>query len=162
MIRTIALCTSAALALGGISILPVQAVTSSPVRAAAVTHYRSYAPATPGGRPWQAPWGARFHITASCNNWVAKIRAGAAAWTGLQETGDGISVQCQSGFITGEGAGAIGHNYGTRIVLAPGKTANPGLLAAHEFGHIWYFHTYPPACNGWASPADVMRTPACS
>jgi hypothetical protein len=36
-------------------------------------------------------------------------------------------------------------------------TGQVALLAAHEFGHLWYGHS-GSGCASWASPTEVMRT----
>jgi hypothetical protein len=122
----------------------------------------------------QAPaWS--YHIEASCGGWEGAIRQGANYWGGASE-GGGTPVQCQNSAITDCGFFAdsieitdvhgnlivVGCNYGSGqlIKLYPGAVNDAALLAAHEFGHNWYGHSFN-GCASWASPNDVMATTMC-
>jgi hypothetical protein len=56
----------------------------------------------------------------------------------------------------------VGCNYGMGqlIKLYPGAVNDAALLAAHEFGHNWYGHSFD-GCASWASPEAVMATTMC-
>lgn len=114
-----------------------------------------------------------YNIRPSCSGWQSPIRTGANYWGGASE-GGGTPVECQSSGITDCGFEPIkmetkdgrmmvvGCNYGQGqlIRLVPGAVNDPALLAAHEFGHNWYGHSYN-GCASWASPYDVMATTMC-
>jgi hypothetical protein len=116
-----------------------------------------------------------YTIDASCGGWEGVIRQGANYWGGASE-GGGTPVRCQNSAITDCGFFAegievtdvhgnlivVGCNYGMGqlIKLFPGAVNDPALLAAHEFGHNWYGHSYN-GCASWASPTDVMATTMC-
>lgn len=116
-----------------------------------------------------------YHIDPSCSGWEGPIRQGANYWGDVTE-GGGTPVRCQNSAITDCGFLAegievtdvhgnlivVGCNYGAGqlIKLFPGAVNDPALLAAHEFGHNWYGHSYD-GCASWASPTDVMATTMC-
>lgn len=116
-----------------------------------------------------------YTIRPSCGGWVSPIRTGANYWGGASE-GGGTPVECQSSAITDCGflnepvhgltvhgrLIVVGCNYGMGqlIKLFPAAVNDPALLAAHEFGHNWYGHSYN-GCASWASPRDVMATTMC-
>lgn len=116
-----------------------------------------------------------YHIDGSCSGWESPIRQGANYWGDVTE-GGGTPVQCQNSAITdcgflSEGIEitdvhgnliVVGCNYGSGqlIKLFPGAVNDPALLAAHEFGHNWYGHSFD-GCASWASPTDVMATTMC-
>ena len=116
-----------------------------------------------------------YHIDASCGGWEGTIRQGANYWGDVTE-GGGTPVQCQNSAITDCGFFAegievtdvhgnlivVGCNYGAGqlIKLFPGAVNDAALLAAHEFGHNWYGHSFD-GCASWASPTDVMATTMC-
>jgi hypothetical protein len=116
-----------------------------------------------------------YTIDPSCGGWEGAIRQGANYWGGASE-GGGTPVRCQNSAITdcgffAEGVEAtdvhgnlivVGCNYGMGqlIKLFPGAVNDAALLAAHEFGHNWYGHSYN-GCASWASPTDVMATTMC-
>lgn len=115
-----------------------------------------------------------YTIRPSCGGWEGPIRTGANYWGGASE-GGGTPVECQNSPITDCGFFAqpaesvvdgrlivVGCNYGMGqlIKLYPSAVNDPALLAAHEFGHNWYGHSYN-GCASWASPYDVMATTMC-
>lgn len=115
-----------------------------------------------------------YNIRSSCSGWESPIRTGANYWGGASE-GGGTPVECQNSAITDCGFFesiemitkdgrmiVVGCNYGMGqlIKLFPGAVNDPALLAAHEFGHNWYGHSYN-GCASWASPTDVMATTMC-
>lgn len=116
-----------------------------------------------------------YTIDASCGGWEGSIRQGANYWGDVTE-GGGTPVQCQNSAITdcgflNEGIEVtdvhgnlivVGCNYGSGqlIKLFPGAVNDSALLAAHEFGHNWYGHSFD-GCASWASPTDVMATTMC-
>lgn len=116
-----------------------------------------------------------YTIDPSCGGWEGPIRQGANYWGDVTE-GGGTPVQCQNSAITDCGFLAegievmdvhgnlivVGCNYGAGqlIKLFPGAVNDPALLAAHEFGHNWYGHSFN-GCASWASPTDVMATTMC-
>lgn len=114
-----------------------------------------------------------YTIQPSCSGWASPIRTGANYWGGASE-GGGTPVECQNSAITDCGFEPIemvtedgrmivvGCNYGAGqlIKLFPGAVNDPALLAAHEFGHNWYGHSFN-GCASWASPSDVMATTMC-
>lgn len=116
-----------------------------------------------------------YTIRPSCGGWESPIRTGANYWGGASE-GGGTPVECQSSAITDCGflnepvhgltldgrLIVVGCNYGMGqlIKLFPAAVNDPALLAAHEFGHNWYGHSYN-GCASWASPRDVMATTMC-
>ncbi len=129
---------------------------------------------TPAAAEQVAPaWS--YHIDGSCAGWESPIRQGANYWGGASE-GGGTPVQCQNSAITDCGFFAdsievtdvhgnlivVGCNYGAGqlIKLYPGAVNDAALLAAHEFGHNWYGHSFN-GCASWASPTDVMATTMC-
>jgi hypothetical protein len=115
-----------------------------------------------------------YTIRPSCSGWTSPIRTGANYWGGASE-GGGTPVECQNSAITDCGFFeamemvtqdglmiVVGCNYGMGqlIKLFPGAVNDPALLAAHEFGHNWYGHSFN-GCASWASPSDVMATTMC-
>lgn len=116
-----------------------------------------------------------YTIESSCGGWEGPIRQGANYWGDVTE-GGGTPVRCQNSAITDCGFFAdsievmdvhgnlivVGCNYGSGqlIKLYPGAVNDPALLAAHEFGHNWYGHSFN-GCASWASPTDVMATTMC-
>lgn len=116
-----------------------------------------------------------YTIDPSCGGWEGSIRQGANYWGDVTE-GGGTPVQCQNSAITDCGFFAegievtdvhgnlivVGCNYGAGqlIKLYPGAVNDAALLAAHEFGHNWYGHSFN-GCASWASPTDVMATTMC-
>ncbi|OLF07348.1 hypothetical protein BLA60_27645 [Actinophytocola xinjiangensis] len=127
----------------------------------------------PAETEFEAAWS--YTIESSCAGWEGVIRQGANYWGGASE-GGGTPVRCQNSAITDCGFFAegvettdvhgnlivVGCNYGMGqlIKLYPGAVNDPALLAAHEFGHNWYGHSYN-GCASWASPTDVMATTMC-
>jgi hypothetical protein len=123
--------------------------------------------------PDQAAPAWSYTIQPSCGGWESPIRTGANYWGGASE-GGGTPVECQNSAITDCGFEPIemvtkdgrmivvGCNYGAGqlIKLFPGAVNDPALLAAHEFGHNWYGHSFN-GCASWASPTDVMATTMC-
>jgi hypothetical protein len=119
-----------------------------------------------------APMAWSYNIRPSCGGWEGPIRTGANYWGDVTE-GGGTPVECQNSAITDCGFEPIeilvdgqlivvGCNYGMGqlIKLFPGAVNDPALLAAHEFGHNWYGHSFN-GCASWASPSDVMATTMC-
>jgi hypothetical protein len=151
------LAASAAVAFGVVAAPAVAAEEAAPERVAA---------------PEQA-WS--YNIRPSCGGWEGIIRQGANYWGDVTE-GGGTPVECQNSAITDCGFLAepvemldvdgqlivVGCNYGMGqlIKLFPGAVNDPALLAAHEFGHNWYGHSYD-GCASWASPEAVMATTMC-
>jgi hypothetical protein len=158
---------SAAVAIGVVG-APLAGATTADQSANTETTAQVAEPAAPA---WS------YTITSSCSGWASPIRTGANYWGGASE-GGGTPVQCQNSAITDCGfePGAepiemvtrdgrmivVGCNYGAGqlIKLFPGAVNDPALLAAHEFGHNWYGHSFN-GCASWASPTDVMATTMC-
>lgn len=154
---------STAVAIGVIGAPLASAVSAEPAPAAAEQAVQPAAPA------WS------YTIGASCGGWESPIRTGANYWGDVTE-GGGTPVECQNSAITdcgffNEGIEitdvhgnliVVGCNYGSGqlIRLFPGAVNDPALLAAHEFGHNWYPHSFD-GCASWASPNDVMATTMC-
>ncbi|HEX2130172.1 MAG TPA: hypothetical protein VHH15_01335 [Actinophytocola sp.] len=126
------------------------------------------------GAPVQesAPMAWSYTIMPSCGGWEGPIRQGANYWGDVTE-GGGTPVECQNSAITDCGFEpvevlvdgqliVVGCNYGMGqlIKLFPGAVSDAALLAAHEFGHNWYGHSYQ-GCASWASPEAVMATTMC-
>jgi hypothetical protein len=163
LVLKLAISVSAVVALG---------VLGAPVASAAVAgDTTSSAPAAQVQGKAAPAWS--YTIQPSCGGWESPIRTGANYWGGASE-GGGTPVECQNSAITDCGFEPIemvtkdgrmivvGCNYGAGqlIKLFPGAVNDAALLAAHEFGHNWYGHSFD-GCASWASPADVMATTMC-
>lgn len=155
----------AAVALG---VLGAPSAGADVTEAATATHHETGVQAQES-----APMAWSYTIMPSCGGWEGVIRTGANYWGDVTE-GGGTPVECQNSAITDCGFEPIevldehgrlmvvGCNYGMGqlIKLYPGAVNDPALLAAHEFGHNWYGHSYE-GCASWASPTDVMATTMC-
>lgn len=149
-------------------------VVAAPAAGAEESAAPEHAVATAAVRE-QAPQAWSYNIRPSCGGWESPIRQGANYWGDVTE-GGGTPVECQNSAITDCGFLAepvemldvdgqlivVGCNYGMGqlIKLYPGAVNDAALLAAHEFGHNWYGHSFN-GCASWASPEDVMATTMC-
>jgi hypothetical protein len=170
LVMKLAISVSAAVALGVLGAPVAGAATGAATPAAADTAKTT---ATERIAAEQAAPAWSYTIQPSCSGWASPIRTGANYWGGASE-GGGTPVECQNSAITDCGFEPIemvtkdgrmivvGCNYGMGqlIKLFPGAVNDPALLAAHEFGHNWYGHSYN-GCASWASPYDVMATTMC-
>jgi hypothetical protein len=156
---------SAALAIGAVA---------APSASASVNEHAGTSGAVAAVQQEAAAPAWSYNIRPSCSGWESPIRTGANYWGGASE-GGGTPVECQNSAITDCGFFnepveglvngqliVVGCNYGMGqlIKLYPGAVNDPALLAAHEFGHNWYGHSYD-GCASWASPTDVMATTMC-
>lgn len=150
----------------GLALLGAPLASAEPVEAA------SPKPVEQVAEPAAPAWS--YTIRSSCSGWASPIRTGANYWGGASE-GGGTPVECQNSAITDCGFFesiemvtkdgrmiVVGCNYGMGqlIKLFPGAVNDAALLAAHEFGHNWYGHSFN-GCASWASPSDVMATTMC-
>jgi hypothetical protein len=166
LVLKLAVSVSAAIALGFLG-----APLASATAATATAEPAKSAPSAQVQEQAAPAWS--YTIRPSCSGWESPIRTGANYWGGASE-GGGTPVECQNSAITDCGFEPIemvtedgrmivvGCNYGAGqlIKLFPGAVNDPALLAAHEFGHNWYGHSFN-GCASWASPADVMATTMC-